>query len=108
MIPNKKTMDALNYTVEKFNANTKLLQEYLNHDTTKQLFQDHELGKLDDASQQEYDEIQLVISMNKQQEEGLLEQINLAKKIKLEALGTLKNLVPEAVEHYNMESWVDN
>ena len=46
--------------------------------------------------------------MNKLQEEGLLEQINLAKKMKLEALEALKNIVPEAVEHYNMESWVDN
>ena len=101
-------MDALNYTIEKFNANTKLLQEYLNLETTKQLFQDHELGKLDDASQQVYDEIQRVIAMNKLQEEGLLEQVKLAKKMKLEALGALKNLVPDAVEHYNMDSWVDN
>ena len=101
-------MEELNYTIEKFNANTKLLQKYLNLETTKQLFQDHELGKLDDESQQEYDEIQRVIAMNKLQEEGLLEQINLAKKMKLEALEALKNIVPEAVEHYNMESWVDN
>ena len=72
------------------------------------MFQDHELGKLDDESQQEYDEIQRVIAMNKLQEEGLLEQVKLAKKMKLEALEALKNLVPEAVEHYNMDSWVDN
>ena len=101
-------MEELNYTIEKFNANTKLLQEYLNHETTKQLFQDHELGNLNDESQQVYDEIQRVIAMNKLQEEGLLEQVKLAKKIKLEALGALKNLVPDAVEHYNMDSWVDN
>ena len=101
-------MEELNYTIEKFNANTKLLQEYLNLETTKQLFQDHELGNLNDESQQEYDEIQRVIAMNKLQEEGLLEQVKLAKKMKLEALEALKNIVPEAVKHYNMESWVDN
>ena len=101
-------MEELNYTIEKFNANTKLLQEYLNHETIVSLFKDHELGNLNDESQQEYDEIQRIIAMNKLQEEGLLEQVKLATKIKLEALGALKNLVPEAVEHYNMEAWVDN
>ena len=101
-------MEELNYTIEKFNENTKLLQEYLNLETTKQLFRDHELGNLNDESQQEYDEIQRVIAMNKLQEEGLLKQVKLAKKRKLEALEALKNIVPEAVEHYNMESWVDN
>ena len=41
-------MEELNYTIEKFNANTKLLQEYLNLETTNQLFRDHELRKLDE------------------------------------------------------------
>lgn len=101
-------MEALNYTIEKFNANTKLLQEYLNLETTKRLFLDHELGKLNDKTQKEYDTLQNIILVNRTQEKELLEQITLAKKIKLEALEALKNIVPEAVEHYNMESWVDN
>mgnify|MGYP005666327673 FL=1 len=101
-------MSSLNDTIDSFNAHTKRIQDYLTLETTQILFQDHELGTLNDQRQKEYDSLQDIIRVNKEQKYILLEQVKLVKKGKLEALEALKHIVPETVTYYNMDSWVDN
>ena len=98
--------DRLNNDIMRHNELSKQLTDYLNTEECKALLAKPE----EEWSIEDIANIQMVIKLiedNKKHEKLLQDNRKMAQDIKRKALEDLRKMVPGAVDHYNLDNYVD-